>query len=70
MVLVLSRFSFAECHEVFASLSNIFESSKFFLGFSSHFPASVETFAISESPYQIRSSEEHDSFSVIGHVTF
>ena len=59
MVLVLPTLMLAECHEVLASLSNIFESAKF----PSHIPASFEIVAISVSPYQIRSSGEHDSVS-------
>ena len=59
ILLILPTLMLAECHEVVASLSNIFESTKF----PSHIPASFETVAISVSPYQIRSSGEHDSVS-------
>ena len=59
MIFVLSSFTPAECHDVVASSSKIFESSVT----EFHIPASFEIVATSDSPYQMRSSGEHDSIS-------
>ena len=59
MILVLSSLTPAECHDVVASSSKIFESSVT----EFHIPASFVIVATSVSPYQMRSSGEHDSVS-------
>ena len=61
MIFVLSSLIAAECQDVVASSSKIFESSVT----EFQIPASFEIVASSVSPYQMLSFGEHDSVSFI-----